>query len=104
MNKFASGGRVTSNFGAISLIPIDEDINNAKGKVTAKDVERYLSRRNPRVLKAAADRSNTRIKKGDVDYKQALSSIISSYNEFAQNVADSYEKQIKEFEQKLSGV
>ena len=44
------------------------------------------------------------IKENDADYKQALSTIISSYKEFAQTVADSYQKQIKEFEQKLSSI
>ena len=44
------------------------------------------------------------IKENDKDYKQALTKIVSSYKEFAQTVADSYQKQIIEFEQKLSNI
>ena len=44
------------------------------------------------------------IKKDDADYKQALTAIVSSYREFAETVANSYQKQIKEFEQKLSNI
>ena len=44
------------------------------------------------------------IKESDAGYRQALTAIVSSYKEFAQNVADSYQNQIKEFEQKLSDI
>ena len=44
------------------------------------------------------------IKKGHPNYKEALSTIISSYKEFSQNVSDSYAKEIQEFENKLSGL
>ena len=44
------------------------------------------------------------IKENDADYKQALDNIVLSHKEFAQDIADSYQKQIKEFEQKLSNI
>ncbi len=44
------------------------------------------------------------IKKGHPDYKDALSAIISAHKEFAQNVSDSYQKEIQELENKLSGI
>ena len=44
------------------------------------------------------------IKKGDPNYKEALSAIILAHKEFAQNVSDSYQKEIQEFENKLSGL
>ncbi len=42
------------------------------------------------------------IRKGDSNYKEALTTIISSYKEFAQNVSDSYQNEIQEIESKLS--
>ena len=42
------------------------------------------------------------IKKGDPNYKEALSIILSAHKEFAQNVSDSYQQEIKELENKLS--
>ena len=44
------------------------------------------------------------IKKGHPNYKEALSTIISAYKEFAQNVSDSYQKEIQELENKLSSI
>lgn len=44
------------------------------------------------------------IKDGDSSYKEALSRIISAHKDFAQKVADSYEKEIQELENKLSSV
>ena len=44
------------------------------------------------------------IKKGHSNYKNALNAIISAHKEFAQTVSDSYQNEIKELEQKLSGV
>lgn len=44
------------------------------------------------------------IKKGHPNYKDALSAIISAHKEFAQNVSDSYQKDIQELENKLSGL
>jgi len=35
---------------------------------------------------------------------EALSTIISAYKEFAQNVSDTYQKEIQELENKLSGL
>jgi len=40
------------------------------------------------------------IKKGHPNYKEALSTIISSYKKFAQNVSDTYQKEIQELENK----
>ncbi len=44
------------------------------------------------------------IKKEHQNYKDALSAIISAHKEFAQNVSDSYQKEIQELENKLSGI
>ena len=44
------------------------------------------------------------IKKGHSNYKNALNAIISAHKEFAQTVSDSYQNEIKELEQKLSGI
>ena len=44
------------------------------------------------------------IKKGHPNYKEALSTIISAYKKFAQNVSDTYQKEIQELENKLSGI
>jgi hypothetical protein len=42
------------------------------------------------------------LKKGTPEYKQALTTIISAQKEFAQNVSDSYQKEIDELENELS--
>ncbi len=44
------------------------------------------------------------IKKGHLEYKEALSVIISEHKEFAQNVSDSYQKKIQELKNKLSAL
>ena len=44
------------------------------------------------------------IKAGDPNYKDALSAIIIANKEFAQSIADSYEKEIQELETQLSGI
>ena len=44
------------------------------------------------------------IKKGHPNYKEALSSIILAHKEFAQNIFNSYQKEIQEFENKLSSL
>jgi len=44
------------------------------------------------------------IKKGHPNYKEALYTIISAHKEFAQNVSDSYQKEIQELENKLSSL
>jgi len=44
------------------------------------------------------------IKKGDPNYKEALSVIISAHKEFAQNVSDLYQKEIQEFVNTLSNL
>ena len=44
------------------------------------------------------------IKKGHPSYKGALSTILSAEKEFAKNVSDSYQKEIQELENKLSGL
>ncbi len=44
------------------------------------------------------------IKKGHPSYKEALSIILSAHKEFAQNVSDSYQKEIQELENKLSSL
>ena len=44
------------------------------------------------------------IKKGHSKYKDALSTIILAHKEFAQNVSHSYQNEIKELENKLSGL
>lgn len=44
------------------------------------------------------------LKKGHPNYKDALSAIISAHKEFTQNVSDSYQKEIQELENKLSGL
>ncbi len=41
------------------------------------------------------------LKKGHVEYKEALIAIISAHKEFAQNISDSYQKEIQELENKL---
>ena len=41
------------------------------------------------------------LKKGHSEYKKALIAIISAQKEFAQNVSDSYQKEIQELENKL---
>ena len=42
------------------------------------------------------------IKKGHPNYKEALSTIILVHKEFAQNIFNSYQKEIQELENKLS--
>ena len=44
------------------------------------------------------------LKKGHPEYKEALSSIISSHKEFAKNISNSYQNEIQELENKLSGL
>jgi len=44
------------------------------------------------------------LKKEHPDYKEALTAIISSHKEFAQNVSDSYQNEIQELENKLSSL
>ena len=44
------------------------------------------------------------IQKGHPNYNEALSTIISAHKEFAQNVSDSYQKEIQELENKLSSL
>ena len=44
------------------------------------------------------------IKKGDQNYKSALTSIISAQKEFAQIVSDTSQKEIQELENKLSNI
>ncbi|MBL7002244.1 MAG: hypothetical protein ISR80_05770 [Nitrosopumilus sp.] len=44
------------------------------------------------------------IKKGHPSYKEALSTIISTHKEFAQNVSNSSQKEIQELENKLSSL
>ena len=44
------------------------------------------------------------LKKGHSEYKEALVAIISAQKEFAQSVADSYQKEIQELENKLSAL
>ena len=44
------------------------------------------------------------LKKGHPEYKDALSSIITSHKEFAKNVSDSYQQEIQELESKLSSL
>jgi len=44
------------------------------------------------------------IKKGHLNYKDALTSIISAHKEFAQNVSNTYQNEITELENKLSGL
>jgi len=44
------------------------------------------------------------LKKGHPNYESALNSIISAHKEFAQNVADSYQKEIQELENKLGNL
>jgi len=44
------------------------------------------------------------IKKGHPNYKEALSTIISTHKEFAKNVSASYQKEIQELENKLSSL
>lgn len=44
------------------------------------------------------------IKKGDPNYKEALTVIISAHKEFAKNVSDSYQNEIQELENKLSSL
>ena len=44
------------------------------------------------------------LKKGHPEYKEALVAIVSAHKEFAQNVSDSYQKEIQELENKLSAL
>jgi len=44
------------------------------------------------------------IKKGHSNYKEALTVIVSAHKEFAQNVANSYQNEIQELENKLSSL
>ncbi len=44
------------------------------------------------------------LKKGHVEYKEALIGIISAHKEFAQNVSDVYQKEIQELENKLAAL
>ena len=44
------------------------------------------------------------IKNGHSEYKDALTAIIAAYKDFAKNVADSYQKEITELENKLSAL
>jgi hypothetical protein len=44
------------------------------------------------------------LKKGHVEYQEALIAIISAHKEFAQNISDSYQKEIQELENKLSSL
>jgi len=44
------------------------------------------------------------IKKSHSDYKDALTGIISAHKEFAQNISNSYHKEIQDLENKLSAL
>ncbi len=44
------------------------------------------------------------LKKGHSEYKEALTTIVSAYKEFAQSVSDLYQKEIQELENKLSAL
>ncbi|MBI1663147.1 MAG: hypothetical protein IS860_06610 [Nitrosopumilus sp.] len=44
------------------------------------------------------------LKNGHPEYKDALDAIIAAHKEFAKNVADSYQKEITELENKLSAL
>lgn len=44
------------------------------------------------------------LKNGHSEYKDALITIIAAHKEFAKNVSDSYQKEITELENKLSGL
>ncbi|MHA7647610.1 hypothetical protein [Nitrosopumilus sp. S4] len=44
------------------------------------------------------------LKKGHPEYKDALSSIISSHKEFVKQVSESYQNEINDLENKLSGL
>jgi hypothetical protein len=44
------------------------------------------------------------LKKGHPNYREALNAIISAHKEFAQNVSDLYQKEIKELENKLADI
>ncbi|RMW36426.1 MAG: hypothetical protein EA439_00250 [Nitrosopumilus sp.] len=44
------------------------------------------------------------LKNGHSEYKDALTAIISAHKEFAKTVADSYQKEITELENKLSAL
>ena len=44
------------------------------------------------------------IKKGHPNYKETLSTIILAHKEFAQNISNSYQKEIQELENKLSSL
>ena len=48
--------------------------------------------------------SCTVLEKGNPEYKQALSAIISAHKEFAQDISDSYVKEIQKLENELSGL
>ncbi|MDF2422887.1 MAG: hypothetical protein OPY08_01825 [Nitrosopumilus sp.] len=44
------------------------------------------------------------LKKGHLEYKEALTTIVSAHKEFARNVSDSYKKEIQELENKLTAI
>ncbi|MCV0402060.1 MAG: hypothetical protein K5777_08850 [Nitrosopumilus sp.] len=44
------------------------------------------------------------LKKGHSEYKEALVAIVSAHKEFAQSIADSYQKEIQDLENKLSAL
>ena len=44
------------------------------------------------------------IKNGHPEYKDALTAIVAAHKDFAKNVADSYQKEITELENKLSAL
>ncbi len=44
------------------------------------------------------------LKKGHLEYKEALTTIIAAHKEFAKNISDSHQQEIQELESKLSGL
>lgn len=44
------------------------------------------------------------LKKGHLEYKEALNTIVTAHKEFAQSISDSYQKKIQELENKLSAL
>ena len=44
------------------------------------------------------------IKKGHLEYKEALIAIVTSHKEFAQSISNSFQKEIHELENKLSSL
>ncbi|HEY5735225.1 MAG TPA: hypothetical protein VIS47_01565 [Nitrosopumilus sp.] len=44
------------------------------------------------------------LKKGHSEYKEALIAIVSAHKEFAQSIADSYQKEIQDLENKLTAL